>query len=114
MSIKKHQQFKTLSVLESFFYSSIQMFLGLLLHPYRSMQLIVKTKILLPFILYPTLIGLLLCLILKFTPVIFIYNSSFIFSFSYQVALFFCFYWQLMLFYLLLRFARAFLKLYKS
>jgi len=107
----EYKRNKVFSALESLIYSSGQMFLGLLLHPYRSMQLLVKNKILLPFILYPTFVGIFFYLLLKIDLVASSYQSFFIFRFFYQVMLFFCIYWQLALFYLWLRFSRAFYRL---
>ncbi len=103
-----YRQNQTLVFLESFFYSSGQMFLGLLLHPYRSMQLLVKNKILLPFVFYPSLFGLLLLTSLKINLLANYYVSSIFFAFLYQFCLFFCLYWQLALCYLWLRFYRVF------
>jgi hypothetical protein len=104
----KYKKNKLFVAIESLIYSSVQMFLGLLLHPYRSMQLLVKNKILLPFVFYPIFIGLFFCLLLEITLISSIYHSSFLFKFFYQTTLFFCFYWQLALFYLWIRFDRAF------
>lgn len=95
-------------IIESFIYSSGQMFLGLLLHPYRSVQLLVKNKILLPFIFYPSLIFLFFYFSLRIGQIALFYNDFFLVKFSYQWLFFFCFYWQLALFYLWFRFSRAF------
>lgn len=104
----KYKKNKLFMVIESFIYSSGQILLGLLLHPYRTMQLLVRNKILLPFVFYPSLIALLLYLLLRVELILFIYQSFFLVRFVYQVALFFCFYWQSALFYLWVRFNRAF------
>ncbi len=106
-----NKQNKFLLILESLIYSSGQLLLGLLLHPYRSMQLLVKNKVLLPFIFYPILIVLGFDLLLEISLITSIYNLVFWFRFFYQTVLFFCFYWQLVLFYLWFRFNRAFSKL---
>lgn len=103
----KHQN-KLISGAESLIYSAAQMFLGLLLHPYRSMQLLVKNKILLPFIFYPFLLGCFFILSLRIELFAWFHQNYFIFKFCWQVLLFFCFYWQVVLFYLWIRFARAF------
>lgn len=108
--MQKKIQYKFLLILESFIYSSGQMLLGLFLHPYRSMQVSVKNKILLPFIFYPAFFVLFLYLLLRIDLISIIYNEIFVFRFFYQVILFFCFYWQIALFYLWLRFTRAFAK----
>ena len=102
------RQHQALIFLESFFYSSGQMFLGLLLHPYRSMQLLVKNKILLPFALYPSFFGLLMLFLLRVDWLGDYYTNNAYFAFVCQFYLFFCLYWQLALCYLWLRFYRAF------
>ncbi len=107
---KNHSQHRLLLILESLIYSSGQMFLGLLLHPYRSMQLLVKKQILLPFIFYPAFFTLILYFLLKVALFANLYDGCFLFRFSYQLLLFFCFYWQLALFYLWFRFNSAFAK----
>lgn len=98
-------------IVESLIYSSGQMLLGLLLHPYRSMQLLVKSKVLLPYVFYPVLIACLLLLLLRINLFFNLLQSVFLFRFLYQTMLFYCFYWQLALFYLWLRFSRAFYRL---
>ncbi len=108
--MQKKSQYKFLLILESFIYSSGQMLLGLFLHPYRSMQILVKNKVLLPFIFYPVFFVLLLYFSLHINLLASIYHNIFIFKFFYQVGLFFCFYWQIALFYLWIRFTRAFAK----
>jgi hypothetical protein len=100
-----------LSIFESLVYSSGQMFLGLLLHPYRSMQLLVKNKLLLPFVFYPILVMALFYFLLRIDFIFFVYQTNFFFSFIYQLVFFFCFYWQLALFYLWIRFSKAFHRL---
>lgn len=107
----QYKQHKLLLILESFVYSSGQMLLGLFLHPYRSMQLLAKNKILLPFIFYPAFFVLLLYTLLRVDLVFGFYQNILIFRFVYQVFLFFCFYWQIALFYLWIRFSRAFTRL---
>lgn len=97
-----------LLIIESFIYSSGQMFLGLLLHPYRSVQLLVKNKILLPFVFYPSLIALFFYFSLKINQLALVYDEFFLMRFTYQFLFFFCLYWQLALFYLWFRFTRAF------
>lgn len=104
-------QFKTnsfLLIVESLIYSSGQMFLGLLLHPYRSVQILVKNKILLPFVFYPTLIAFVSYFLLSFDQLAFFYDKFWLMQFFYHWLFFFCFYWQLALFYLWFRFSRAF------
>lgn len=95
-------------IIESFVYSASQMFLGLLIHPYRSMQLLVRNKVLIPFALYPVILLLLILLLLNVIDVVgLLYQQSFLFSFLVQWLLFYCFYWQLILLYLFLRFYLA-------
>ena len=106
----KYQQHRFLLILESVIYSSGQMLLGLFLHPYRSMQILVKNKILLPFVFYPTFFILFFYLFLRVDVISYFYSNIFIFRFLYQVFIFFCFYWQMALFYLWIRFNRAFAK----
>ncbi|AKM81018.1 MAG: hypothetical protein UT13_C0001G0054 [Candidatus Pacebacteria bacterium GW2011_GWF2_38_9] len=104
----KHKQNKFLMIFDSIIYSSGQMFLGLLLHPYRSTQLLVKNKLLLPFIFYPFLIASFFYLFMRIDLILGFYQSNFFFKFAYQTFLFFCFYWQIALFYLWFRFSRVF------
>jgi hypothetical protein len=104
----KHKRNKFLIALKSLLYSSVQLLVGLVLHPYRSMQLLVRKKVLLPFAFYPTLIALILYLLLQINFIYSIYQSFFLIKIFYQVVLFFCFYWQLALFYLWIRFSRVF------
>lgn len=108
--MQKKSQYKLLLILESFIYSCGQMLLGLFLHPYRSVQILVKNKVLLPFIFYPVFFVLLFYFSLHIDLLLRAYKDIFIFKFFYQVGLFFCFYWQIILFYLWLRFTRAFAK----
>lgn len=104
----RSRQHKSLLILESLIYSSGQMLLGLFLHPYRSMQILVKNKILLPFVFYPSFFVLFFYLFLRVDLILGLYERIFIFRFFYQIILFFCFYWQTALFYLWIRFSRAF------
>lgn len=106
----KHKN-KSLAFAESLIYSSTQMFLGLFLHPYRSMQLLVKNGVLLPFVFYPMLVGVGFFLLLKIDLFFSAYQALFLLKFICQMIIFFCFYWQLVLFYLWFRFSRAFSKL---
>jgi len=106
----KYQHYKFLLVLESLIYSSSQMLLGLFLHPYRSIQILVKNKVLLPFVFYPTFFILIFYFFLRINLVSDLYDNIFVFRFCYQVSLFFCFYWQMALFYLWFRFIRVFSK----
>lgn len=106
----KTRQNRFLLVFESFVYSCGQMLLGLLLHPYRSMQLLVKNKVLFPFIFYPTALVLIFSVLLHANLVASWYDGNFVFRFFGQTCLFFCLYWQIALFYLWMRFSRAFIK----
>ena len=97
-----------LGVLAALIYAGGQIFLGLLLHPYRSMQLIVRGKVFLPLAFSPLIFMLLLALLTKTTGFWSLYTTVFLFRFLFSLLFFFCFYWQLMLVYLLLRFTRVF------
>lgn len=95
-------------IIKSLLYSAGQLFLGLLLHPYRSVQILVKNKILLPFIFYPGFFVLIFFLSLRLDLLTHFYQQLWPIRLFYQICLFFCFYWQLTLFYLWFRFSRAF------
>jgi len=109
MKNPRHQS-RFFLVLESLIYSSGQMLLGLFLHPYRSMQLLTKNKVLFLYVFYPSFFIFLLYLFLRINFIFNLYEGFFIFRFFYQVFSFFCFYYQLALFYLWFRFSRAFAK----
>jgi len=89
-------QLKPFSFVRSLAYSCGQMLLGLFLHPYRSMQLLVRHKLLWFFVFYPLAIAL----VNHYLP------WPHFLVFVQDVIFFFCLYWQLVLFYLWLRFFR--------
>ena len=98
----------------SFVYSLSQISLGLLSHPYKTMQLVVKGKLFSFVTLLPTafLVFIILSWRLIITPLIRIFyscSSQHIFlcdflPFLAHFMILFCFFWQLMLVYLLFRF----------
>jgi hypothetical protein len=107
-----------LKFVKSFLYSLGQITLGLLLHPYQTMQSLVKDKIFVWMSLLPTAVLAIITLLwrLLLVPAVkLVFScqiSSFVgcdwLSFLSNFLTFFCIYWQMLLFYLLLRFSRAF------
>lgn len=102
----------------SVIYSLGQITLGLLLHPYQTMQSLVKDKVFVWMSLLPTLVLGLVTMLWRFliVPVV-----SSVFScratdfvgceflpFTANTLTFFCVYWQVMLLYLLFRFRGVF------
>jgi len=96
-----------LEIAESFFYSSGQIVLGLILHPYRTMQLIVRGKVFLPFVFLPLLILLLVFLLFRIDFVSSFYLVNWFFSFFVKILIIFLALWQITLSYLLIRFSRV-------
>ncbi len=103
----------------SFFYTLGRFALGLLLHPYQSMQLLAEHKMFIWLTLLPTaVLGFLtiliklLFLILNYFDLTSVYlgllteQLSAIYPVTATFIIIFCIYWQLMLFYLLLRFEK--------
>jgi predicted neutral ceramidase superfamily lipid hydrolase len=96
----------------SFFYALGRFALGLLLHPYQTMQMIVEHKLFVWLTLMPTLFLALTTLVWKlivwlFSFLLTIPSSPLLinsYSFFTTWIVVFCIYWQLMLFYLLIRF----------
>jgi hypothetical protein len=96
----------------SFLYALGRFTLGLLLHPYQTMQMIVEHKLFVWLTVIPTLFLALLTLFWKLivwfsTPLLTISTPPFLidsYTFFTTWIVVFCFYWQLMLFYLLIRF----------
>ena len=107
---KKHLLNSLLIIFKSLIYSAGQLLLGLILHPYRSVQILVKNKIFLPFIFYPSLFFVSFFILLRVNLITNLYQQFLVFKLFYQTGLVFCFYWQIALFYLWLRFTRAFAK----
>ena len=99
-----------LEIFESFVYSAGQIVLGLLLHPYRTMQLIVKGKVFTPFVFFPLLMVALLFLGSKLDFLMSFYSSNIIFSILVKTVLIFLILWQMILAYLLIRFSRVLYK----
>ncbi len=99
-------------------YSLGQIALGLLLHPYQTMQSLVEDKVFVWMTLLPTGILGLVTVMWRFilVPTVqlaFSCSSSSFFLCDYlpffsNWLTFFCIYWQVMLFYLLYRFQKAF------
>lgn len=105
-------------VIFSSIYSLGQITLGLLFHPYQTMQSLVQDKVFVWMTLLPTGVLALITLLWKLliVPVVQLVfscqNASLpvcaILPFISNSLTFFCIYWQLMLLYLLLRFSQAF------
>jgi len=104
----------------SFIYALGQITLGLLLHPYQTMQSLVKDKVFVWMSLLPTLVLALVTLLWRFSivPIVGLVFScratDFVgcefLSLVSNVITFFCLYWQVLLFYLLFRFTVVFKK----
>jgi hypothetical protein len=105
-------------VLTSTSYSIAQLALGLLLHPYQSMQSIVQEKVFVGMTLFPTatLAGVTVLWRFLIVPVVRIFfscqSSSFfvcqMLPFFSDWLTFFCIYWQILLLYLFFRFWNVF------
>lgn len=103
----------------SFFYTLGRFALGLLLHPYQSMQLLAEHKMFIWLTLLPTaalgfltVLIRLLFLVLSYFDLTRVYlqlltrQLSGVYPIVTTFIIIFCIYWQLMLFYLLLRFQK--------
>jgi len=109
-----------LQITLSFIYSLGQITLGLLLHPYQTMQSLVRDKIFIWMTLLPTVVLALVTVLWKYltVPLVRLFfscgnNDVFLcqlLPFFSNFLTFFCIYWQLLLFYLLLRFHTIFNK----
>ncbi len=98
----------------SLFYSTGQVALGLLLHPYQTMQSLVKGKVFVWMTVTPLYILAAATVLWKFlvvplAQILFscstkYYVSCDLLSFVSNTVVFFCLYWQVLLLYLLLRF----------
>lgn len=97
-----------LELLSSLLYSLGQLTLGLLLHPYRSMQLLVRGKVFLPLAFLPSLFFALMLVLTRVEILVDFLGRMAALKYLYQFLVFFCFYWQLILLYLLYRFVRVF------
>lgn len=99
-------------------YSLFQIAQGLLIHPYQTMQSLVKDKVFAWMVLTPTVTLAVVTLAWRFVVVpgvriVFSCSSSLFWgcdwlSFVSNCLTFFCLYWQIMLLYLLFRFRSAF------
>lgn len=108
----------TSSFVASFLYSLGQITLGLLLHPYQTMQSLVRDKAFIWMTLLPTAVLAIVTVLWRFllVPVVRIVFSCSATSFvgcDYLIFFsnwltFFCFYWQVLLLYLLFRFSSVF------
>ena len=105
-------------LLFSILYSVGQITTGLLLHPYQTMQSLVKQKIFVWMTLLPSLFLSFLTLFWKFVVVVVVksvfsctttqfFGCEWI-SFVSNIITFFCIYWQVLLLYLLIRFSLAY------
>ncbi len=109
---------KAKNIVVSVGYSIGQITLGLLLHPYQTMQSLVRDQVFVWMTLLPTGVLAVVTLLWKYgvVPVvrmIFSCQSSGFVGCDYLTLLsnfvtFFCIYWQILLLYLLFRFSRAF------
>lgn len=97
-----------LEIIASLLYSLGQLTLGLFLHPYRSMQLLVRGKVFIPLAFLPTLIFIVMLALTRLNFLVAFLSAFWILKILYQFLVFFCFYWQLILCYLLFRFSRVF------
>jgi len=95
----------------SVIYSLFQITLGLLLHPYQTMQSLVRDKVFVWMTLLPTLVLGVVTLLWKLVlvPVVGVFFSCSVgvcgfLPFVSNVLTFFCVYWQVVLIYLLYRF----------
>jgi len=97
-----------LSFFESLIYSLGQIILGLFLHPYQSMQNLVRDKVFVPLTFLPTLLASVFYLLFAWWLLALFYDSSLIFRLIYRSFFFFFLFWQILLIYLFWRFRRAF------
>jgi hypothetical protein len=108
----------TFKLVSSVGYALGQITLGLLLHPYQTMQSLVKDKIFSWMALLPTGVLAVVTILWRFVIVplvqlVFSCQSTGFWGCSWlpfvsNTLTFFCFYWQVMLIYLLFRFSAAF------
>ncbi len=109
---------KKLTVFLSIVYSIVQITLGLLLHPYQTMQSLVEDKIFVWMTLLPTGVLALVTLLWRFVVVPLVQlvfscqKTGFVgcvwLPFFSDWLTFFCIYWQILLLYLLFRFTTVF------
>ncbi len=119
MQSNHDQQTETMDVMRfliSFGYALLRFTLGLLVHPYQTMQDLVEDKMFIWLAILPTVVLAFLTLfwnLILFPLLSLVLNlDSYLIcnslSFLATWATMFCFYWQLMLFYLLIRFKLSF------
>lgn len=109
---------KKINLYISFFYAIFQITQGLLLHPYQTMQSLVRDKVFIWMSLIPTAVLAITTLIWRIiiVPLVRLFFScqrSDLFvcdllPFISNCLTFFCIYWQLFLLYFLFRFTKAF------
>jgi H+/Cl- antiporter ClcA len=96
------------SIVKSIVYSLGQITLGLFLHPYQSMQNLVRDQVFMPLMLLPTLLAGIFYVLFAWWLLTLFYDGSLIFRLVYRSFFFFFLYWQILLIYLFWRFKRAF------
>lgn len=104
--------------IEILLYSLVKVTWGLLVHPYQTMQSLLKQQSFIWMVLLPSLVlfvakGTWLLIIVPVVQYIFSCSSSYFFGCALiplfaNWLIFFCVIWQMMLLYLLLRFSRSF------
>lgn len=92
----------------SLFYSLGQITLGLFLHPYQSMQNLVRDQVFIPLLFLPMLLASIFYLLFAWWLIALFYDKSLIFRLIYRSFFFFFLFWQILLIYLFWRFKRAF------
>ncbi|MFA6814372.1 MAG: hypothetical protein GX943_01455 [Candidatus Pacebacteria bacterium] len=97
-----------LTFIESLIYSLAQIVLGLFLHPYQSMQNLVRDKVFIPLMFLPTLLAGIFYFLFAWWLLALFYDSSLFFRLVYRSFFFFFLFWQILLIYLFWRFRRAF------
>ena len=97
-----------LAIVESLIYALGQIVLGLFLHPYQSMQNLVRDKVFVPLMFLPTLLATICYLLFAWWLLDLFYDGSIVFRLIYRSSFFFFLYWQILLIYLFWRFKRAF------
>jgi hypothetical protein len=97
-----------IGVIKSAIYSLGQITLGLFLHPYQSMQNLVRDQVFIPLMLLPTLLASIFYILFAWWLLALFYDGSVIFRLVYRSFFFFFLFWQILLIYLFYRFRRAF------
>jgi hypothetical protein len=95
-------------IIKSIFYSLGQIILGLFLHPYQSMQNLVRDQVFIPLMFLPTLLASLFYILFAWWLLALFYDGSIVFRLVYRSFFFFFLFWQILLVYLFWRFRRAF------